>query len=157
MKGESMKTRLLILAGLFGVVLAVGLALHTGLVGLSVLAAGAGGLLAGTATVSYLYPVAGSTPPTSRQIQLLSMLTATVHFGDTDTTAVITHNMNLTQAQLNNGWPLILPYINAPGTVVPLLSFALTDSNNVTITKASTTGTNCTLSVTLLRPDSNIT
>jgi len=79
-----------------------------------------------------------------------------VHFGDTDTTAVVTHNFNLSAAELADGFPIPDWHITAPGTVVPLISIVNTDSNNITITKASVTGTNCTIEVAILRPDTNI-
>jgi len=121
----------------------------------AVMAAGAA-FVAGTATVTYLYPVAGATAPTAAQIRLLSLVTVQVHFGDTDTSAVLTHNFGESTAENADGFPLIDWWITAPGTVVPLISFAFTDTNTVTITKASTTGTNCTIEVALLRPHTNM-
>ena len=118
-------------------------------------AAGLGGLLAGTATVTYKYPIGGATPPTRAQVGQRSMVTATVQFGDTDTTAVITHNLALTASDLLLDFALPLWYIITPGTVVPLISFS-NAANAMTITKASATGSNCTILVAVERPSTVI-
>lgn len=156
MKGKLMKKiRSSIFAGLLVLmVAAAGLAFlnpspHS--IVAAVLTAGAA-FVAGTATVTYLYPVAGATAPTAAQIRLLSLVTVQVHFGDTDTSAVLTHNFGESTAENAFGFPINSWWITAPGTVVPLISLAFTDTNTVTITKASVTGSNCTIEVALLRP-----
>lgn len=157
-----MKKRSFVFAGLL--LLLVAVAIGCGLVfvnpqpatvALSLISA-FGALLAGTATVTYQYPVQGATAPTKAQMLLLSLVIAQVHFGDTDTTAVITHNFqNTTQENATFFMPEPNIQISAPGTVVPLFSWAWTDSNTITITKASATGTNCTVEVYLHRIDTN--
>ncbi len=84
------------------------------------------------------------------------MLTAQVITNDADTTAVITHNWQLTTAQLNNLWPTIQWYLAVAGTANPILSFALTNSIAVTMTKNSSVGTGGTYTVILMRPFSEI-
>jgi hypothetical protein len=86
------------------------------------------------------------------------MLTAQVNFGDTDTIATITHNWQLSTAQLANLWPTIKSYLNTNGgTLLPILTWALTNSVAVTITKVSATGSGGTTTVVLERPHSIIT
>lgn len=108
-------------------------------------------------TVTYAYPVAGTVAPTILQALGCNMLTAQVVTNDADTTAVFTHNWQLSTAQLNNLWPLVSYTLNAPGTAAPLLSFALTNSIAVTMTKNSLVGTGGTFTVVLLRPFSSMT
>ncbi len=155
----NVKNFTLCLAGLLvAVVLAAGLVyFHPSPMNLAAfLLSAAGALLAGTATVTYQYPVQGATPPTKAQMLLLSLVIAQIHFGDTDTTAVITHNFqNTTQENATFFMPEPNIEILNPGTVVPLFSFAETDTNDLTITKASATGSNCTIIVYLHRIDTN--
>lgn len=108
-------------------------------------------------TVTYAYPVSGNTAPTAVQAFNSNMLTANVVMVDADTTAVLTHNWNLSTAQLANLWPTIQYYAGVAGTVVPILSFALTNSVSVTMTKVSASGSNGTYVVILMRPHSLIT
>lgn len=154
-----MKKHSVILAGLLvAVCFAFGLAfIHPGaLAQLAAAAAAGAAFVAGTATVTYLTPIHGTTPPTAAQIRLLSSVTVTINFGDTDTSAVITHNFGLSAAEAADGYPWTPWWIVNPGTVVPLISFVNTDTNTVTVTKALATGTNCTIEVAVLRPDTNI-
>jgi hypothetical protein len=116
------------------------------------------GILFGT-TVTYAYPgtPGGTTPPTFPVRQ--SMVNVQVSFGTTDTVAVITHNFNLTAAQLAAQQPLIMLYqaTGGSGTVDAQLTFAATDGNTVTITKNATgAGTERIINVTVLRPNSLI-
>ena len=53
----------------------------------------------GAVTVTYAYPVSGTTPPTQAQMAaqsgIANEVSAQVYFGaDSDTTAVVTHNFN---------------------------------------------------------------
>jgi len=114
------------------------------------------------ATVTYAFPVAGTTPPTAAQAFNCNSLTANVTFLDADTTALITHNWGLTTAQLNNLWPWADFYPSALGTatVAIYMSLALTNSVAVTLNKATTgagTGVGATWVVILERPHSMIT
>jgi len=109
-------------------------------------------------TVTYAYPVAGTVPPTAAQAFYANMLTAQINTSDADTTAVITHNWGLTTAQLNNLWPTIQLYLNTNGgTALPIITWALTNSVSVTMTKVSASGSGGTYTVVMLRPLSQIT
>jgi hypothetical protein len=74
----------------------------------------------------------------------LSLVTATITAtADADTTAVVTHNMALTAAQLANGWPLVsltrlLSFIAA---AIPDWSVTVFATNSITCTKNATVGT----------------
>lgn len=94
----------------------------------------------------------GTTAPTLAQSAGVNVVVATVAMGDTDTTATITHNMNVTAAQLAALQPFVTIGVTTPGTVVPLLSYALTSANVVTITKGSLTGSGGTYVVVIRRP-----
>ncbi len=108
------------------------------------------------AVITYEYPVGGTTvAPTQAQMALLSMLTAQVVFVvDTDTTAVITHNMGVSAANLGSLFPIVVITPNVLGTAPLFVVAALTNSNVVTLTKASGLGSNGTFSVTVMRPNS---
>ena len=121
-------------------------AIAYGLTGLS--------LLAGTATIIQTYPLA-ATFPTAAQAFYNNTQISRVVMADGDTTAVLTHNWMLSAAQLAAFLPLIQYYIQAldsAGVTYPILSFALTDSNTVTITKAAVTGSGGTYVVSMQRP-----
>ena len=109
-------------------------------------------------TVTYSYPVSGTVAPTILQALGCNMLTAQVNMLDADSTgAVITHNWQLSTAQLSNQWPVVSWYISAGSTVAPAMIVALTNSIAVTVSKASLLGTGGTYTVILLRPFSAIT
>ena len=114
------------------------------------------GLLAGT-TVSYINPTA--TTPTALGMLPLSRVVAIVAFADADTTALITHNMNIplastpTQHGQNSGNPWVTWILSATsaGTLPAVLAFTR-GTNTLTIAKVTTTvGTNCTIEVTMER------
>lgn len=107
------------------------------------------------ATITYKNPVSGTVPPTAVQMLPLSRVTALVAFGDADTTATITHNMNipLVSTSTQHGQDKYSPVVwkdfdvSSAGTLVPPISITR-GTNIVTLTKlATTTGTNCTLEV----------
>lgn len=111
---------------------------------------------AGT-TVTYEYPESGTTPPTQLQVESLSMVTAHISFGASDTTATVTHNMRLSATELAQLMPVPIFYDTASGTADPQISVALTDGNTVTFTKGATgAGTARELNVVILRPSTNI-
>jgi hypothetical protein len=106
-------------------------------------------------TVTYAYPVSGTTAPTATQSAAVNSLTAQVNFGDGDTTATVTHNWGLTTAQANNQWPWVDYYWQNPGTATCTLQIALTNTNAITVTKSNTSvGTGGTICVVLQRPHS---
>lgn len=109
------------------------------------------------ASVIYEYPTSGgTTPPTQAQMALLSMVTAQVVMGDTDTTAAITHNMQISLANLGSLFPTVVVSPNVLGTTPAQVTVTLTNSNIITLGKVSLVGSNGTFSVTILRPSSVI-
>lgn len=116
-------------------------------------------LIAGAVTVTYAYPVAGTVAPTVAQAAAENMLTATVVIGaDTDTTALVTHNWQLTTAQLANNWPIVIgPTPNVVGTAYCSIAVVLTNSVAITLNKGNVAGSAGTYLITLLRPHSIIT
>jgi hypothetical protein len=112
-------------------------------------------------TTTYTNPngAGGTVPPTSVQVLGLSRVVALVAFGDSDTTATITHNMNIplastpTQHGQNSGNPWITWIVStsSAGTVAAVLAFTR-GTNTVVITKGNTVaGSNCTVEVTIER------
>lgn len=106
------------------------------------------------ANVVYTYPVAGTTPPTVAQAAAVNSLSCQIAMLDEDTAALITHNWQLTSAQLANLWPWLRWYLSTAGTAIPILSFALTNSVLVTITKVSAAGSGGSYNFILERPHS---
>lgn len=98
-------------------------------------------------TVTYQYPVAGTTAPTAAQMggsvnPILSKVRATVIAAvDADTTATITHNMGLSAADLAAGRceVKITPLVQ---TTAALSLWAVTSvtANTIVLTKATTAG-----------------
>jgi len=107
-------------------------------------------MLAGS-TVIQTYPIAG-TFPTSAQAFYNNTQINRVVMADADTVAVLTHNWMLSTAQLAAFLPIISFYIENIGATYPPVSFALTDSNTVTMNKTATTGSGGTYVVTMARP-----
>lgn len=108
-------------------------------------------------TVTYAYPVSGTTAPTAAQSANCNMVTATVFAADADTTAVISHNFSLSAAQLASLWPVVTIATAGGGTPSPLYSMARA-ANSITLTKQSTAaGSGGTVEVTIQRPFSSIT
>lgn len=106
-------------------------------------------------TVTYAYPFAGTVPPTVTQALNNSTLTAQIGFIDGDTTAVVTHNWQSPTSDLTSLFPTLKTYLNTVGTGgVPVLTWALTNSIAVTVTKVAGAGTGGTLTVVLERPHS---
>lgn len=111
-------------------------------------------------TVTYSWPVAGTTAPTLAQSSSKSTVVATViASADGDTTATITHNLNISAADLARGFPTV--------TVTPLISQALTalsawavtsvTATTVVLTKLTSTGSGNAspqIRVTVTRPAS---
>jgi hypothetical protein len=94
----------------------------------------------------------GTTAPTIVQSETVNAVVATVSFADSETTALISHNMQITAAQLAALQPYIQCYIATGPTVLPILSFALTSGNVVTVTKTSLEGSGGSLVVIIRRP-----
>lgn len=94
----------------------------------------------------------GTTPPAAYQAQTVNAVVADVVMADGETTAAIVHNMNISTAARAAKQPYINWYIATAGSAVPLLSFAITDANTVTVTKDTGTGGGGTFRVTIRRP-----
>ena len=103
-------------------------------------------------TITYLGPGTGTTAPTTAQAANVQSLAATVNFGDSDTTATVTHNFQSSAAALLALRPWVNIYAAAGGTAYPALSWAL-GANAVVITKGNTTtGSGGTYNVIIQRP-----
>ena len=107
-------------------------------------------------TVTYQNPVTGVTAPTAAQALNSNTITATVAFGDADTTATVTHNLNLSAAQLALGFPIVSFNFSTAGTLA--VNYSVTPAaNTVVIAKASTAaGSGSTLQVSVARPWSGV-
>ena len=58
-------------------------------------------------TVTYEYPVAGIVAPTALQARVATCVATVTKGADGDTAATITHNMNLSAAQIAQGFPIV--------------------------------------------------
>ena len=106
----------------------------------------------GASTVTYGFPVAGTTAPSAAQAATQTHITATVQFGDTDTIATVTHNWGLSTTQNSAFFPEVDMQLNSsPTTAIPFI-LATLGTNSVNITKASATGSAGTLIVHVRRP-----
>jgi len=108
-------------------------------------------VLAGTASVIQTFPIAGTFPTSAQAVSCNTQINRCI-FADGDTTLTLTHNWGLTAAQLAQFLPIISYYAQNSGVSANTLSFALTDSNTVTVTRAATTGGGGTFVVSLYRP-----
>lgn len=125
--------------------------------------------LAGAVTVTYPYPLAGTTAaPTAVQAASTNMIVAQVVWADADTLALVTHNFGLLTVDFLS--PNLGGTVNTPTTgqlfpkvtVTPLvqgaaISFYIPPTvtlgqNTVTIGKGSVTGSGSTLAVYIERP-----
>jgi len=98
----------------------------------------------------------GVTPPTAAQSQTVNAVVADVVMLDAETTATITHNLAVSTRQLAALQPYVTVGIVSGGTAAPVLAYALTDVNTVTLNKTGTitTGTGGTYRVVIRRPHS---
>lgn len=68
-----------------------------------------GFMLFGAVTVTYKNVGSGTTPPTAIQATRVNSVVATIAASaDADAAAVITHNLNLSAADIAAGWPTVL-------------------------------------------------
>lgn len=129
--------------------------------------------LAGAVTVTYPYPLAGTTTvPTANQASQTNMIVAQVVWADADTLALVTHNFGLLTVDFlspNNGGTVFTPttgQLFPKVTVTPLaqaaaISFFIPPtvslaSNTITLGKGSVTGSGSTLAVYIERPFSMV-
>ena len=106
-------------------------------------------------TVTYAYPVAGTTGPTAAQAGA-GVVTAVINWAESDTTGLITHNFGL-QTQTfpgNTGqlFPEIIWYLQSGQTVMPAVTFSLTSGNVITFGKQSAVGSGGSMVVIITRP-----
>lgn len=94
----------------------------------------------------------GTTPPTLLQALSANRISAVIACLDADTATLITHNWNLSTNELSLLQPDIIFYATTLGTALPLVSFALTNSVAITLTKTSLVGTGGTYNIVLYRP-----
>ena len=93
----------------------------------------------------------GTTNPTVTQAVGTDVVVALVNFGDTDTVATITHNMQITSLGLTNLQPYITWWIEAlTGTAAPVLTFTATTAV-VTVNHVANTGAGGTFVVVIRR------
>jgi len=104
-------------------------------------------------TVTYTYPVVGTSPPSVTVAKRNQVLVAQVNFADADTTAIVTHNWQTPLSDFTSIFPLISFYNATAGTAGnAVITWAHTDSSNITLTKTAGAGTGGTLNVQLERP-----
>lgn len=98
----------------------------------------------------------GTTAPTPAQSYTQQAMAVAVSFADGDTSATITHNFGVSAAQLAALMPYIQWYcqqLTTPATgTYAILTFALTNSNVITVSKTSNVGTGGTYVVIVRRP-----
>lgn len=108
-------------------------------------------------TVTYTYPVQGTTPPTFLESLSANMVVATVEGADADTASLITHNWKLPAVDgATYLFPTVILRQSGAGTAASTVLVALTNSLAVTFTKATGAGNSGTWVVTLMRPHSII-
>ncbi len=113
-----------------------------------------GGMLVGINTVTYSWPVAGTTAPTASVSKKHQTLIATITGDNSATSFSITHNWALTVAELAAGFPLVFKdSILAAGNTAAAVTGAKT-TNAVAFTNTAFTGAG--LQITLMRPWSAI-
>ena len=124
------------------------------------------GLAAGTATVTWASfqdgsgyhggYTGGTTAPTNAQAATVNAQQITVLFGDTDTSAVLTHNFGVSAAQLAALQPYlsyICQQLTTPATgTLAVITVAWTNSNVITLAKQSNVGTGGSYVFTVRRP-----
>lgn len=90
-------------------------------------------------TVTYEWPVAGLVAPTALQAE--DLVTANVLAdNNADADAVITHNIGLSVAELNAGFPVVILEPLRASAQTSLWYVRLKAANTVTVTKAAGTG-----------------
>jgi hypothetical protein len=110
----------------------------------------------GSVTVTYTHPVAGLVAPTA--LQTKEMVKADIiASADADTTAIVTHNMGLSAAELAAGMPTVVMTLILSQALAALSAWTNTavDANTATFTKLATAGSlsaSPQLRVTITRP-----
>lgn len=105
------------------------------------------------ATITYAYPVSGTTPPTLAQTS--NLVNAQVVWADADTTATITHNFNLSATSVAQLRPTVIFNLDPSSTGTASATITVTKGQTVvTLTKSTAAGSGGTLNVAILRPHS---
>ena len=98
----------------------------------------------------------GATAPTQAQASGRPLVSAQLAFTDTDTTFTLTHNMNLSAAQLAAFYPLVtITALVNQSTVVgePAANIAVVKgANTLVLTKIQATGSGATVQIDIRRP-----
>jgi hypothetical protein len=98
----------------------------------------------------------GSTAPTQAQSSTRNLVSALLNFTDTDTTFTLTHNMNLSAAQLAALLPLVtittVGSVQGVGTAVAPVLTVVKGANTITVTKLQATGSGSTVQIDIRRP-----
>ena len=118
----------------------VGSAAHAGASPAHIVMGAFGAGLFGTIVVpTFLVPNTGTFAPTAAQVSVSTLNSITVQavFADADTVATITHNLNISLADLAKGYPRITGYMVGAGTFPVLLNYVPT-VNSITVNKPST-------------------
>lgn len=87
-------------------------------------------------TVTYEYPVAGITAPTANQVARINQVVASVvKTADGDASAVVTHSLALSAAQLAQGFPEVElePVLGNFYTTQPFIAAKATNSVTITL------------------------
>jgi hypothetical protein len=140
--------------GLIGMATAGTIALaHMGLHNLAQVL-GASGLMLGTVTINWLWPATGATGPTAAQVANQDSVAVDITTDGTATTTTLTHNLNISPADIANGFPHIIIESNSasgiPATLLIIITRPVT-ANAVILTYAAVVGT---FRVKILRPHS---
>jgi len=117
--------------------------------------------LVGVVTVTYEFFItnnlqSGTVPPTAAQAQNEDMCNFVLNWADSDTTATVTHNWNLSAAEQQALLPIVsvLPTQSNTGTTVVALT--ANGTNTITIGKGANAGSGGTYNGYMLRPNSLI-
>jgi hypothetical protein len=112
---------------------------------LGLLGLGTSGVLFGVNTLNWQWPNTGATGPTAAQVANQDSVVVNVTTDGTLTSQVLTHNLNISAADITNGWPdVFITPINAsgiPATLLIVLNQAATTANAITLTFAAVVGT----------------
>lgn len=104
---------------------------------------GASGVLFGTVGLNWLWPATGATGPTAAQVENQDSVAVDVTTDGTATTTTLTHNLNISAADLAFGFPdVIITPNGASGIPATLLIVqSTTSANAVVLTFAAVVGT----------------
>jgi hypothetical protein len=113
---------------------------------------GTSGVLFGANTINWLWPATGAAGPTAAQVQNQDSVTVDVTTDGVTTTQTLTHNLNISAADIANGFPHILIEPNSatgiPATLLILITRPVT-ANAVVLTYAAVAAT---FRVSIFRP-----